>query len=91
MRSKPYFTKSDLIAEERPPIHATAVYDTNQAAAIIGIAPITLRRAMDTGEIRHLEIGRRVLFTGAHLLDWLAAREVNESSLQQQIGAGALD
>lgn len=75
MRQKPYITKADLIAEERPPIHATAVYDSNQAAAHIGISPGTVERAAKAGELRRLKIGDCLRFTGEQLLDWLKSCE----------------
>lgn len=79
MRAKPYITKADLVAEERPPIHATAVYDSNQAAAMIGLSPITVERAARAGELTRIKIGDCLRFTGQHLLDWLKSKEVTLS------------
>lgn len=58
---------------KRPPIESTAVYSYRDASLFTGAAEITLRRAVDAGFLRVRRIGRKTLFLGSDLLEWIAS------------------
>jgi excisionase family DNA binding protein len=47
------------------------------AAEYIGVCVLTIDRALKAGEIDHYRIGRRVLFSEAHLNTFLLKHEKN--------------
>ena len=54
-----------------------------QAAKRLGIARITLLRAREAGRIRFFRIGTRVLYSEAHLVEFLDACEQNGSAAKR--------
>lgn len=56
-----------------PTIEPTAVYHDGDARLILGLTDATIRRARREGRLRFTRQGRRVLYLGQWLLDWLEA------------------
>ena len=54
-------------------IDLDAVYDDGTVALTLNIHSATLARARREGRLRYTRQGRRVLYLGRWLLDWLAA------------------
>lgn len=42
-----------------------------ETAAIVGLSPAFIRKALDSGELRRTRIGRRVLIKTDDLLEWI--------------------
>lgn len=55
----------------RPTIEPARNYTRSEAAFAVGCAAITLIRAYDAGHLRAYRVGRRILHSGAHLIEWL--------------------
>jgi hypothetical protein len=55
------------------PIDPGAVYDDGAVLVALDIPPGTLARARREGRLRFTRQGRRVLYLGQWLLDWLTA------------------
>lgn len=53
------------------PIDPKAVYDDSALSVALGVGIESLTRARKTGELRHTRKGRRVLYLGQWILDWL--------------------
>ena len=53
----------------------TKNFNRFEAAKRLGVAVITIDRALANKEIRHFRVGRRVLFSDAHLQEFLTQRE----------------
>jgi len=47
-----------------------------EAALATGVAYITIVRAQERGQLACYKVGRRVLHSGQHLIDWLKSQEV---------------
>jgi hypothetical protein len=56
-------------------IDPNAVYSDQSVTLLLGVTTASLREAERTGQLRHRRVGRRVLYTGAAILDWLNARQ----------------
>ena len=52
------------------------LYTEPEAAARLGISPITLRRERREGRIGYLKIRARVRYAEVHLIDYLARNEI---------------
>jgi len=50
-------------------------YSRREAIAAVGISKSTLIRAIRSEELGYYQIGRRVLHSGSHLIDWMKRRE----------------
>lgn len=59
--------------KQREALHPDKIYSRNEAAAVTGIALITLIRAYDNGHLKVSRVGSRVLIRGQQLLDWIEA------------------
>ena len=55
------------------PIDPGAVYDDGAVVLALDIPSATLARARREGRLRYTRQGRRVLYLGQWLLDWLSA------------------
>jgi hypothetical protein len=53
------------------PIDPTAVYDGSSLSASLGIGAKALSRARQAGDLRFTRKGRRILYLGQWILDWL--------------------
>jgi hypothetical protein len=58
-----------------------AVYDDGSVILALDIPSATLARARRKGRLRYTRQGRRVLYLGQWLLDWLA----NEAASRQEV------
>lgn len=54
-------------------IHPKALYDDAALCQSVGISPTTLAHARRAGRLRFTRQGKRVLYLGSWLLDWLEA------------------
>lgn len=52
------------------------LYNYHECAEQLGISPVTLRRWVQQGRIRHLKIGKYVRFRREHIDEFLAQAEV---------------
>jgi excisionase family DNA binding protein len=59
---------------------ATEFYSVTAAATILGVNGITLRRAIDRGELRRYRIGRKVLIHKADFRAWLERFNVSSAA-----------
>jgi len=55
----------------RPLLEPQRNYDRAEGARAVGCSVITLIRAYDSGHLKAYRVGRRVLHSGQHLIDWL--------------------
>ncbi len=53
------------------PIEPKAVYDDAALSVALGVGAESLARARQAGELRHARKGRRILYLGQWILDWL--------------------
>lgn len=60
---------------ERPSLQADKIYNRAESALACGVAYLTIVRAKERGELDCFRVGRRVLHSGQHLLDWLVSKE----------------
>lgn len=60
-------------AANRPAIEPLKNYTREEAAKVVPCAQITLIRAYDNGFLSFYRVGRRILHSGQHLIDWLEA------------------
>ena len=49
----------------------SAVYDDGALYQLFGISETTLAKARKGGQLRYVQVGKRVLYFGEWLLDWL--------------------
>lgn len=59
--------------KSRPPLETSRNYTVPEAALAIGVAAITIWRALESQNLKSYRVGRRVIVGGQHLLDWLEA------------------
>lgn len=59
--------------KNRPLLESSRNYPVAEAALAAGVSNPTIWRALDCGHLKCYRIGRRVIVSGQHLLDWLAA------------------
>ncbi len=59
--------------EARQPIELRKNYTRAEAAKVVPCAPITLIRAYYAGHLSAYRVGRNILHSGQHLIDWLEA------------------
>jgi len=55
------------------PIDPKAVYDDSALSLGLGVSGESLARARKEGELRHAREGRRILYLGQWILEWLEA------------------
>jgi excisionase family DNA binding protein len=48
--------------------------DTKQAGEKICLSPYTVRELVRRGELKHIRIGRKILFDPRDVAEWLAAK-----------------
>lgn len=53
------------------PIDPKAVYDDSALSVGLGVSGESLGRARQSGDLRHVRQGRRILYLGQWILDWL--------------------
>ena len=53
------------------PIDPKAVYDDSALSVAFGVSAESLARARHAGDLRHTRKGRRILYLGQWILDWL--------------------
>ena len=53
------------------PIDPLAVYDDSALSVALGVSAESLARARQTGDLRHTRKGRRILYLGQWILEWL--------------------
>jgi hypothetical protein len=58
---------------ERQPIEPLRNYTRAEAARVVPCAEITLIRAWEGGFLNCYRVGRKILHSGQHLIDWLEA------------------
>lgn len=58
---------------QRPLLEPKRNYNRAEAAHAVGCAVITLIRAYESSHLKAYRIGRKVLHSGQHLIDWLEA------------------
>ena len=63
----------ELVTTSSLQVVASQIYGRIEAAKALGVAPITIIRAHEGGHLKAYRVGRRVLHSGQHLLDWLEA------------------
>jgi hypothetical protein len=61
---------------EPAPIVATAVYDEALLHCNFGLPYASLAKARRDGSLRHVVVGKRILFLGSWLLDWFESTSV---------------
>lgn len=71
------YSKTELIAVEQPPIHPTAVYSVQNAAAHTNFCTKTILAAVKAGQIKACRKGRSVVILGKNLLAWLQNDETD--------------
>jgi hypothetical protein len=54
-------------------IHPTGLYGTDDLCAMLDVSPQTLADARRSGALRAVRKGRRVIYLGEWVLDWLKA------------------
>ena len=52
-------------------IDPKAVYDDPALSVAIGVGAESLARARQSGDLRHTRKGRRILYLGQWIMDWL--------------------
>jgi hypothetical protein len=65
--------KAKVKLPTRPSIEPNRDYPRREAALACGVAPITIIRAYEAGHLKFYRVGRRVIHSGQHLIDWLEA------------------
>lgn len=58
-------------------IDPDGIYHDSQARLVLGLASATLARARREGRLRYSRQGKRILYRGQWLLDWLEADAAN--------------
>ena len=61
-------------ARERSPIIPNQTYSIPEAAKALGVSVPSIWRWLSDGRIPHARLGRRVIFLGSHLLEYLESR-----------------
>jgi excisionase family DNA binding protein len=62
--------KKALSRLPRPALEQSRNYQVNEAALTMGVAAITIWRAIYNGHLKHYRVGRRVLVSGEQLIAW---------------------
>ncbi len=65
---------------EAVPIIPDAVYDDGALLMVYGITPTAMANARSSGSLRHVVVGKRVLYLGQWLLDWLESEAVPKTA-----------
>jgi hypothetical protein len=56
-------------------IHPTGIYCTDDLCVMLDVSPDTVADARRAGALRWVRKGRRILYLGQWVLDWLSAGE----------------
>jgi len=59
-------------------IEPAEVFDDGALYLLLGLSPTTLARARRSGALRDTRQGKRVLYMGLWVLDWLASQPCQE-------------
>lgn len=81
MKQPGKYSKTMLIAVERPPIHDTACYSVKDAAAHTTFCEKVILTAVDDGKLIACKTGNRIVILGKDLLAWLQASRLKEQAL----------
>ncbi len=65
-------------------IDPDGIYDDGALVLSLGLTHAALQRARRDGRLRHIRSGRRILYRGQWLLDWLHATATTNSGQQPQ-------
>lgn len=65
--------KGSAVVTSRPTIIPNRNYTRQEAKLACGVSVASLIRAWEAGFLKSYRVGRRVLHSGQHLLDWLEA------------------
>jgi excisionase family DNA binding protein len=63
-------SRKAVSVHSRPQLDPLKNYSVPEAALTMGVSPITVWRAIYSENLKHYRVGRRVLVSGQHLLDW---------------------
>jgi len=63
------------------PIDPRAVYDDSALSVALGVSAESLAMSRRTGNLRHARKGRRILYLGQWILDWLERDAVSEKGM----------
>jgi hypothetical protein len=61
-------------------IHETSIYGTDDLCAMLDVSPQTLADARRTGDLRATRKGRRWIYLGEWVLEWLRRSPVQEAT-----------
>ena len=61
------------------------LYDTEAAAALLGLHPKTVERMARNKEIDHYRVGRHLRFSDTHIATYLASREVTRHTSTERV------
>lgn len=65
---------SNAVPDDRPLLEPLRNYTVPEAARAVGVAAITIWRALESGHLKYYRVGRRVICNGGqHLIPWLEA------------------
>jgi excisionase family DNA binding protein len=67
-------------ARDHSPIVPNQTYSIREAAAVLGVSVPSIWRWLSDGRISHARLGRRVVFLGSHLLDYLESRTIDKAA-----------
>jgi excisionase family DNA binding protein len=62
--------KKSIQTIPRPTLDRQRNYSVTEAALTMGVAAVTIWRAIYSGHLRHYRVGRRVLVSGEQLVAW---------------------
>jgi hypothetical protein len=65
-------------------LHPHAVYDDGALYCELGLTATALARARRSGRLRFTKQGKRILYLGQWIIDWLAAAEPGEEVASAQ-------
>jgi hypothetical protein len=68
-------------------INASAVYDDSAIQAALGLSADALTNARRSGELKCTRQGRRILYLGQWILDWLEVDAAKTMTARQQSAA----
>jgi hypothetical protein len=68
-----FFPRKENAMQQQGSIAPDGVYDDGALYLVLGLAPATLAQARRSGALRFTRKGRRTLYIGQWVLDWLKA------------------
>jgi excisionase family DNA binding protein len=69
-KGRPQAAKQSTLRLARPTLEKSRNYTVLEGAVTMGVAAITVWRAIYNGYLEHYRVGRRVLVSGAQLIAW---------------------